>query len=318
MSSSWDEDDYDESDMEEEDYLEWLEIRRLHRSRRRKVSTNPIKTLHGIRAVCQQGKFGAEWWSQRWIQIIESYHLGVRLTRGKSYARMGQVLSIEFMPGLIFAVVQGTRPKPYEVSIKLLTWSDAEWEKVVNFIQFRPEIMSQLFSNRLPPSLEAELSLLGLYLFPQQFVEFSTDCSCPDWSNPCKHIAAVFYLIAEALEKNPFLLFELRGRDRESFLEMLLPQEGLLTETDLDGGSVALSLEHFWREVLEETELVYFPEEITQSAGIIHQMGPFPMWQGQQNFFVFWEQQYKLYTQLALKQLATVLNTTNENRPHLL
>ncbi len=311
MNNPWDEDDYDEEAMEEEDYNEWLQVRRLNRSRQREVPVNHLQTRYGIRAFSQQGKFGTEWWSQRWIQIIESYQLGVRLTRGKRYARMGQVLSIEFMPGLIFAVVQGSRPKPYEVDIKLLTWTDTEWEKVVNFIQFRPEIMSQLFSNRLPLSLEAELKLLGLYLFPQQFMEFSTDCSCPDWSNPCKHVAAVFYLIAEVLEKNPFLLFELRGKDRESFLTMLLPREKQSVEAERLVRSEALSVDNFWEGASGDPELVYFPKEIAQSAGIIHQMGPFPMWQGQQNFFAFWECQYELYSQLALKELETFAALSN-------
>lgn len=284
----------------------WYSWPRSSRSRRKKIPSEPIETSHGIKAISQKGKFCTEWWALRWIQIIESYRLGARLTRGKRYARWGQVLSIDFSPGLIFAEVQGSCSLPYEICIKLLVWSEEEWSRLVSWIQARPVILSQLFSNSLPPSLEEDIRPLGLSLFPEQFTEFSTECTCPDWSNPCKHIAAVFYLIAEVLEKNPFLLFELRGKDKESFLTLLLPQESQAVEADLAGGTEALSMEHFWKGASGEAEVAYYPEEITQSASIIHQMGPFPMWQGNQDFFSFWEKQYELYTRLALEDLALI------------
>jgi len=292
MSSPWDRNDDFRS--------------RSPRVRRKKALIEPIDSRHGIRAISQQGKFCTEWWALRWVQIIEAYDLGERLIRGKRYARWGQVLSIKFSPGLIYAEVLGSRSLPYEIRLKLSVWSEAQWEQLVEFIQARPGILGQLFSNHLPPTLEEELRPLGLYLFPEQFTEFSTECTCPDWSNPCKHIAAVFYLIAEVLEKNPFLLFELRGKDRESFLTMLLPQEKQSVEADRAVGSEALSVDHFWEGASEETELAYFPREITQAAGIIHQMGPFPMWQGNYDFFTFWEKHYTLCTFLALEELTAV------------
>jgi uncharacterized Zn finger protein len=68
---------------------------------------------------------------------------------------------------------------------------------------------------------------VGCSLLPAAQRDLATDCSCPDWSNPCKHIAAVHYLLGERFDEDPFLMFELRGRSKEALLAVLRERRGL-------------------------------------------------------------------------------------------
>ena len=73
-------------------------------------ASRPRAVKGGIKATSQRGGFGQSWWARRWIQVLESFHIGSRLQRGRSYARKGQVASIEVKKGLVEASVQGSRP----------------------------------------------------------------------------------------------------------------------------------------------------------------------------------------------------------------
>ncbi|WP_243466631.1 SWIM zinc finger family protein [Methanosarcina mazei] len=78
----------------------------------------PIEVKGGIKAKSKRGSFVQSWWAKRWIKTLESFNLGARLSRGKSYARKGQVTSIKIETGLVRAKVQGSDPRPYSVTIK--------------------------------------------------------------------------------------------------------------------------------------------------------------------------------------------------------
>src|SRR5215207_4499166 len=86
----------------------------------------------GIKAQSKRGGFGESWWAKRWIQVLESFNIGARLSRGRSYARNGQVLSIAIEKGKVEAKVQGSRPRPYDVTIEVKTLSESEWAKVID------------------------------------------------------------------------------------------------------------------------------------------------------------------------------------------
>src|SRR6266699_5707732 len=181
----------------------------------------PIRVKDGIKTKSERGAIGETWWSKRWIGVLESFNMGARLTRGRSYARQGQVLSIDVEPGQVKAKVQGSRPRPYNVEIHLKPLSDQDWDKVTDAMADQAIFAAKLLAGEIPTNIEEAFSVVQLSLFPTAARELETDCSCPDWANPCKHIAAVYYLLAEHFDEDPFLIFKLRGRTKEQIIEVL-------------------------------------------------------------------------------------------------
>lgn len=181
----------------------------------------PQKKPDGIRLQSSRGGVGSTWWGQRWVAALEKLCDSGRLSRGKSYARQGQVLSIEIFPGRVLAKVQGTRPKPYTVSVELAVLSPKAWKKVQATLSDSPLHLARLLAGDMSAEMELNLNKAGISLFPAKRSDLETDCSCPDWSDPCKHIAAVYYLLAEQFDADPFLLFRLRGLDRADLLASL-------------------------------------------------------------------------------------------------
>jgi uncharacterized Zn finger protein len=172
----------------------------------------------GIKA---KGTFGSSWWAKRWIEALESLGIGSRLTRGRSYARKGQVLDIELKPGQVKAKVQGSQPRPYRVSIELPPLSDEQWARAIDAMAGQAIFAARLLAGEMPQNIEEAFNHAGVPLFPQRAQDLVTDCSCPDWENPCKHIAAVYYLLGERFDEDPFLIFQLRGRNSEQIVEAL-------------------------------------------------------------------------------------------------
>jgi len=183
--------------------------------------TKPIEVKGGIKAKSKRGGFAQSWWAKRWIQTLESFNIGARLTRGKTYARKGQVTSIKIETGLVKAKVQGSKPKPYSVTIKVRTLNGSEWDLLAEKLSLKPIFAAKLLAGEMPEDIEAVFEESGLSLFPEKLDDLETDCSCPDWSNPCKHIAAVYYLLGEEFDRDPFLIFKLRGVDMDDFMSLL-------------------------------------------------------------------------------------------------
>ena len=165
--------------------------------------------------------FAARWWAQRWIAVLELLGLANRLERGRRYARSGRVMRLEILPGRIEADVQGSRYDPYRVRFRVKSLSRAQWEKVLETLASQALFAAKLLAGEMPQNIEDAFQSAGLSLFPTSQDDLATDCSCPDPANPCKHIAAVHYVLAEQLDQDPFLLFRLRGRDREKILKAL-------------------------------------------------------------------------------------------------
>jgi uncharacterized Zn finger protein len=218
--------------------------------------SRPIKVEDGIQSRSQRGAFAANWWAKRWLAVLDSYGIGSRLQRGRSYARSGQVLNIEVRPGLVKARVQGSRPKPYAVEIQVSALPDAEWERVLDTISQQAIFAAQLLDGEMPPEIETAFDVARASLFPTSPRDLVTDCSCPDYSNPCKHIAAVYYLLGEQFDQDPFLIFTLRGRTREQIIEALRKRRAAATgesgegdlpiETALPSPSLNDQIAGFW------------------------------------------------------------------------
>jgi uncharacterized Zn finger protein len=175
----------------------------------------------GIRAKSRRGSIGGSWWSKRFTDSIEGMGLGVRLTRGRTYARQGQVLEINIKSGLVEARVQGSRRRPYRVEIGISAFSDEQWAAVEAQMAVRAVFAAKLLGGEMPDDIENVFEEQGLGLLPRNYGDLPSHCSCPDWSDPCKHIAACLYLLAEQFDDDPFLILEWRGRPREVLLANL-------------------------------------------------------------------------------------------------
>jgi uncharacterized Zn finger protein len=183
--------------------------------------SKPRRPANGIKAQTQRGQFGKTWWASRWLDALERLVDPGRLTRGRSYARSGQVLNLDIQPGRVASRVQGSRPKPYQVQIEIKLLSEKEWERVADAMAEQAIFAAKLLSGEMPQNIEEAFATAKVSLFPASQGDLKTECSCPDWSNPCKHIAAVYYLLGEQFDADPFLIFRLRGKSKDEIIAML-------------------------------------------------------------------------------------------------
>ncbi|MGH2444140.1 MAG: SWIM zinc finger family protein [Chloroflexota bacterium] len=172
----------------------------------------------------RRNEFASNWWAQRWIRLLEKFGWTARLNRGRSYARHGNVLDIDVQPGLVRAKVQGSRKQPYRVSIGLKPLSRADWNKVFTLLRRKAIYAARLLSGEMPRDIEEIFKAAGVPLFPQSGEDLVMSCTCPDWASPCKHLAAAYYVLGSEFDRDPFLLFQLRGRSREQVMAALRGQ----------------------------------------------------------------------------------------------
>lgn len=212
--------------------------------------TKAIKTKDGIKAQSQRGAFAKHWWAQRWIAALERLVDSGRLSRGRSYARKGQVLSIDETKDGIAARVQGSMRTPYKISIKINHLTDAEWDKVIGALAEQAIFTAQLLAGEMPQDIEQAFEKAKVSLFPSTHRDLQTDCSCPDYSNPCKHIAAAHYILGERFDEDPFLIFRLRGCTQEQVMQELRKRRagsnGLVEEEAEVITPLEEQIENFW------------------------------------------------------------------------
>ncbi len=183
--------------------------------------SRPRKAVGGIKARSKRGPIGEQWWSRRFIDVLESFGMKSRLTRGRSYARSGQVLSLEISAGYVTALVQGSRVKPYRVRLQVLPLTTKQWRRVEQELAARAVFRARLLAGEMPAEIEDVFAACGTPLFPKSAHDLEMSCSCPDWGVPCKHLAAVCYVLAEAFDEDPFGVLAWRGKGREDLLAAL-------------------------------------------------------------------------------------------------
>ena len=162
-----------------------------------------------------------QWWVERWLELLDSYRFKKRLERARSYAREGHVLSIEFENSQVLATVQGSEVEPYQVSLKLDPFNDEDWHYVITTLAEKAIYSAQLLAGQMPESIEKVFIKNGLNLFPFNLSDIRSHCSCPDKANPCKHIGAIYYQLADRFSEDPFVIFQLRGRTKSQVLAEL-------------------------------------------------------------------------------------------------
>jgi uncharacterized Zn finger protein len=183
--------------------------------------TTRRKVEGGIKARTKRGKIGERWWSRRFIDVLESYGVGGRLQRGRTYARAGQVVHLALGPGIVVATVQGSRLEPYRVTIRVERLTDEQWGDVEAALATRAVFRAKLLAGEMPQEIEDVFDDVGVPLFPELLADFDMDCTCPDWGLPCKHQAAVLYLLAERFDDDPFQVLLWRGKERDDLLARL-------------------------------------------------------------------------------------------------
>lgn len=183
--------------------------------------SRPIKADGGIKARSKRGSIGEHWWSRRFIDVLESFGLQSRLSRGRNYARSGQVLSLGIGTGHVTAKVQGSRIKPYSVKLTVDPLTTRQWGRVEEALAARAVFRARLLAGEMPAEIEQVFADCGTPLFPHSARDLEMTCSCPDWEVPCKHLAAVCYVLAEAFDDDPFAMLAWRGKGREDLLAAL-------------------------------------------------------------------------------------------------
>jgi uncharacterized Zn finger protein len=256
----------------------------------------PRKVAGGIKARSDRGAIGETWWSKRWVKVLEALGMGTRLTRGRSYARQGQVLSIDIETGLVKAKVQGSMEKPYAIKIRLHPLANQDWEQVTDAMASQAIFAAKLLAGEMPQNIEEAFEAAHVSLFPTTQEDLQTSCSCPDWANPCKHIAAVYYILAERFDEDPFLLFKLRGRTKEEIIKTLREKrvESLSqTETAPDASTpvkteekpqlIEETLEGFWLAGEGLDNFALNPHDPAVDKAILKRLGTAPFAVGGEN-----------------------------------
>jgi uncharacterized Zn finger protein len=212
---------------------------------------------------------------------MESIGVARRLERGKRYARAERVLTVSIEPGRVTADVQGSRYDPYHVELFLRVFTAEEWERAVEALASQALFAAKLLSGEMPENIEDLFSEIHLPLFPASTRELEMSCSCPDEVVPCKHVAALYYVLAERLDEDPFLLFRWRGKSRELLLREIRRRRA----AEASGRPVARaeasleeSMDHFWKlgEGFEAIPIVVAPP--TVSASLLKRLGLPEFW----------------------------------------
>ncbi len=181
----------------------------------------------------QRNNDDQEWWVTQWMELINSYRFKKRLERAWNYAREGKVTSIQFEGRRVHGRVQGTEKKPYKVKLWLDVLDDENWEYVVEALANKAKWSAQLLAGVMPKDIENAFATTGKRLFPFNLQEIKSECTCPDQANPCKHVSAIFYLMGEQFRENPFILFQLRGRDKNRLLSDILQKRMSLEQENI-------------------------------------------------------------------------------------
>ncbi len=267
--------------------------------KRQNVPRTPQSVRGGIRAQTTLGGGPRSWWGRRWFELLEAFRLGARLGRGRSYAAAGQVSALTVAPGLVTAHVQGVADTPYRSEIRCRRLEGEPLARLVARLREQPMWVARLLIGDLPAEVETLFATAGCPLFPAREHDVTSRCSCPDWANPCKHLAAVYYLMGESVARQPLLLLELRGVRREDLVATACPAAAAPPPPAAAGRAAAPRRPPgdarapnpaaadggaFYGAPLPEFEDFGPPSRAAVAAPLIQRLGPLPFWRGQERF----------------------------------
>lgn len=249
--------------------------------------STPRAVKGGIRL---QGPGATSWWSRRWLAVFEAIGAGERLERGRAYAKGGQVRTLDIGLGEARAAVQGTRRTPYDTRIALRTIDQAAWLRIADALAARASYRSALHAGTIPEDIEAVFARAGVQLFPSLEDDVELTCTCDDWARPCRHAAAVSFLLGEALDRDPFLVFRLRGLDRDVLLALVDGRTPGADATDTDAApeqqidTPAIDADQFWNGAADDRPAPVDLQPPAIDAPLVRILGAPPQWRGERPF----------------------------------
>jgi len=175
---------------------------------------------NGINVQSKHSVLEENWGARRWLEVLKSFHIRIQLGRSRSYTRKKRV-SINIEHGLIKARIQGSYANLYQLRIKAKMLALAEWQRLAEAFFKDTILFENLLANEMPVNIEDVFKDAGLSLFPDNRTDLQIDCSCLDRANPCKHMTAVYYLVGKEFSKDPFLIFKMRGMERNEFINLI-------------------------------------------------------------------------------------------------
>jgi uncharacterized Zn finger protein len=250
--------------------------------------SRPREAKGGIKAQSRRGAFVKTWWGRRWLEVLEAFDMGARLARGRGYARKGQVLDLVIDAGKVLAKVQGSRRVPYKVIVALKPIAAKDWKRLGKAVAADAWSAARLIAGEMPETLEDTFKTVGVPLLPAKLNDLTTSCSCPDGSNPCKHIAAVYCLLGEMFDRDPFLLFQLRGLSREGFVAHLAGAQPPARRKEAVAPAASpqpLSTDPlaFWSGQPVD-RLLGEDGRNADAMPVVASLGPLPLWRGEEDF----------------------------------
>lgn len=183
-------------------------------------------------------------WSKKWIELFQTLDSGNRISQGKYFAKMGQVVYLKIQKGFAIAKVQDNKPLPYRVRIELEKIPEDIWTKILNDIANDTSSCAKLLARQLPHKITDYFEKYGYSFLPVIDNDLKAGCTCPDWANPCKHTSAAFYIFAQLISENPFILFKIRGKT-ESEIFTILREIRLTISNDKSNLGKESSIEEF-------------------------------------------------------------------------
>ncbi|MBD2515160.1 SWIM zinc finger family protein [Nostoc sp. FACHB-973] len=264
-----------------------------------------------------------EWWSQQWLDLLDSYRFKKRLERARNYARQGNVLSIEFKGAKVLAKVQGSEVEPYKVSLSLEPFSDEQWGYVIETMSQKAIFAAKLLAGEMPQNIAEVFTANGLSLFPFTLSDVHSKCSCPDKANPCKHIGAIYYQLGDRFSEDPFVLFQLRGRTKEQIISDLRQLRSGKIQADtsetpnvqesIPDNKYSVKIDSFWQynEPLESSLVVIAP---SSSETVLDVLGAIPLAKEEENIVnstssdVVMKYLNSVYTDVSQKAVLAAMN----------
>src|SRR5713226_5192031 len=181
-------------------------------------------------------------WGRSWCTNLERYSdYENRLPRGRTYVRNGSVVDLQIGKGEVAAMVAGS--ELYKIKVSIAPVATARWKSICRDCAGTIDSLVELLQGRLAKGVMDRVCREGDGLFPSPG-EIKLSCSCPDWADMCKHVAAALYGVGARLDQKPQLLFGLRGVDENELIvgagqDLTLKKAVPATTKVLDDGDVA-------------------------------------------------------------------------------
>jgi len=256
--------------------------------------------------------YGQTWWGKQWLQALTQIDYDNRLPRGRTYANKGAVKRLEIHDGVISAKVQGSRSRAYAVRVSVPSISSKKAKSLLDALASSPIVIARMLNRELDPTVLDQARQLGIAVFPSQWQDLDMHCSCPDWAVPCKHLAAVIYLVSREIDGNPFLVFSLRGIDLTRALkkhhvaiereaEAVLPSVKELL--DLQGGSARQASAVFMEGPIKALDVLDFTTLPELATTLVSALPAKPAFYTHGDFRTFYEQMLKRIGRAARHEL---------------